>query len=192
MTRIRKAIHESPSPVLPLVKIFLILLILLLLPDLVTSKQRRGSANRRKTNRVTKSFNALKQECIQDTCDPNNMAENEMCITECISNECFHIYRGNELEAGEIDERRSLVFEQCAKDEIRTREAQRRRGINDNVTRTHKQLDLQLDTDIEQNSDEYSQEEDELEFPFVRDQDENGNTIGMPLNEGANKYDEAK
>jgi len=153
ITRIRKSRHEeSSSPILPLVKLLLVLLILLLLPDLVTSK-RRTSPNRKKKNRITKSFNALKSDCIND-CDPTNMAENEMCITQCMSSECHEgLYKGDELEPGEIDERRGLAFEQCAKDEIRKQESQRRRG--NGVTRSATATaDNIADESIDESSDE--------------------------------------
>lgn len=104
-----------------------------------------------------------------------------MCITQCMSEECFHIYKGNELEAGEIDERRSLIFEQCAKDQIRTREARRRRGIHNN----NGQTDVEAEQEF---SDGSSQEEDEPDFPFDQDQHGVGNNVG--LDKGAHKVEE--
>ena len=165
--RIRKSRHEeSSSPMLPLVKLLLVLLILLLLPDLVTSK-RRTSPNRKKKNRITKSFNALKSDCIND-CDPTNMAENEMCITQCMSSECHDgLYKGDELEPGEIDERRGLAFEQCAKDEIRKQESQRRRGHAITPSAT---ADNIADESAEDGSSDESNDEDEGNLTLAQDE----------------------
>ena len=171
-TRIRKSRHEeSSSSILPLVKLLLVLLILLLLPDLVTSK-RRTSPNRKKKNRIAKSFNALKSDCIND-CDPTNMAENEMCITQCMSSECHDgLYKGDELEPGEIDERRGLAFEQCAKDEIRKQESQRRRGhaISPSATADNIADESAEDESAEDESSDESNDEDEGHLTLAQDE----------------------
>lgn len=62
-------------------------------------------------------------------CDPNNMAENQMCISKCLSQECHtEIYLGNELEPGEIDDLKELNFETCVKDQLRQEIVSSRRG----------------------------------------------------------------
>lgn len=58
------------------------------------------------------------------------MAENQMCISKCLSQECHaDIYQGNELEQGEIDDVREIQFESCVKDQLRHEIAESRRGI---------------------------------------------------------------
>jgi hypothetical protein len=131
--RIRQAETNSPSPALPLIKLLLVLLILLLLPDLVISK-RGGSANRRKSNKITKSFNNAREECIEE-CDPSNMAENQMCISGCISPKCHEEIYGHgggelesELDPGEIDDKRGDAFDRCVRDELRREVARERQN----------------------------------------------------------------
>jgi hypothetical protein len=118
---------ETTSPSLPLIKLILVIVILLLLPQLVRSK--RNSPTAKKRRKVTKAFIQAKSDCIL-SCDPNNMAENQMCISKCLSQECHaEIYRGNELEQGEVDDARELRFESCVKDQLRHEIAASRRGV---------------------------------------------------------------
>eukprot|EP01083_Nonionella_stella_P073713 199560_1 len=134
--RVRKAAEESssPSPFLPLVKLILVLLILLLLPDLVTSRRRGGnSRNKRKKSLLKRAYGTVKIDCILE-CDrpPTNMAENEMCITECISPVCHQdIYFSKELELGEVDEVRGVQFESCAKESMRKEVAEKRQAAKE-------------------------------------------------------------
>jgi len=56
------------------------------------------------------------------------MAENEMCISRCMQQDCHEeLYGGNELEPGEVDEQREMSFEQCVKDDLRQEEVKKRR-----------------------------------------------------------------
>lgn len=118
---------NSVSPLLPLIKLLFLILILLLLPQYVTSK--RQSANAKRNRRMKKAFNEAKVGCI-NSCNPHNMAENQMCITRCLSEGCHAIiFQGNELQPGEIDDIREMKFENCVKDEIRKEISASRREI---------------------------------------------------------------
>lgn len=131
MAKIRKASEEYKSPIHPLVKLLFILLILLLMPKLVTSKRRTG-VNKRKIKRIQKSLNTVKANCIE-SCDPSKMAENQMCISKCMNEDCHgEIYgeeHGGELELGEVDELRNKAFEQCVKDAIRREQITARNNV---------------------------------------------------------------
>jgi hypothetical protein len=60
------------------------------------------------------------------------MAENEMCITECISPVCHQdIYFSKELELGEVDEVRGVQFESCAKESMRKEVAEKRQAAKE-------------------------------------------------------------
>ena len=60
------------------------------------------------------------------------MAENEMCITECISPDCHRdIYFSKELELGEADEVRGVQFESCAKESMRREVAEKRQAAKE-------------------------------------------------------------
>lgn len=51
-----------------------------------------------------------------------------MCITRCVSLECHEfIYGGDELEPGEIDDKRADAFDRCAREELRQAVAKERR-----------------------------------------------------------------
>lgn len=59
------------------------------------------------------------------------MAENQMCISRCLSEEChLLIFQWDELQPGEIDDLREMKFETCVKDEIRNEISASRRGMN--------------------------------------------------------------
>jgi hypothetical protein len=123
-TRIKR--DENTSKLLTWIKLLLVIVILLLLPQLVTSKRNTPTAKRKR--RVTKAFIQAKSNCTL-SCDPKNMAENQMCISKCLSQECHaDIYQGNELEQGEIDDVREIQFEICVKDQLRHEIAASRRG----------------------------------------------------------------
>ena len=50
-----------------------------------------------------------------------------MCISQCMQNDCHeHVYGGNELEPGEIDELRESSFETCVKNVLREEAAQKK------------------------------------------------------------------
>lgn len=131
MAKIRKASEEYKSPIHPLIKLLFILLILLLMPKLVTSKRRTG-VNKRKIKRIQKSLNIVKANCIE-SCDPSKMAENQMCISKCMNEGCHdEIYgeeHGGELELGEVDELRNKAFELCVKDAIRREQVAARNNV---------------------------------------------------------------
>lgn len=104
--------------------------LLLFLPQLhpVQSKRRNRARtrNRRKRNAnarnlVTQSFLQIQYDCILQ-CDPQHMAENEMCITQCMNTAChdqiYTFHNQQLLEPGELDEQRAVAFEQCVMDEI--------------------------------------------------------------------------
>jgi hypothetical protein len=89
-----------------------------------TQSKRRARTNRRKRNarnQITKLLLSRQNDCILK-CNPNAMAENEMCITQCMSTSCHDtVYRLHEkqlLEAGEFDQLRAIAFHECVKDEL--------------------------------------------------------------------------
>ena len=116
---------ESGSPFLPIVKLLLIILILLILPDLVISRRRKGAKRKRKVNRA---YSILRTECVEGPCQLIPWTENEMCITKCMRPECHEtVYSGDrELELGEVDERKEVLFEECVKNYLREEERAQR------------------------------------------------------------------
>ena len=101
------------------------LLILLLLPDLVTSKRRKASKRKRK---VQRAYFSLRNDCIEGPCRLIPWTENEMCITKCMMPECHEkvYFNTNELEPGEVDEWKEVHFEDCVKEYLREQERSRR------------------------------------------------------------------
>lgn len=91
---------------------------------------RRRKRNAARNNKMLKIFHQRQNDCIV-TChtsnsnnrNSNNMAENEMCISQCMSPTChdqnYRLHEKKLLEPGEFDEVRAIAFEECVKDEIR-------------------------------------------------------------------------
>lgn len=172
MAKIRKASEEYKSPIHPLIKLLFILLILLLMPKLVTSKRRTG-VNKRKIKRIQKSLNIVKSNCI-DSCDPSKMAENQMCISKCMNEDCHgEIYgeeHGGELELGEVDELRNKAFEQCVKDAIRREQV----AARNNVANVAASVDAH-DGSIESIGDD--EEENDEEVVDIDENENNGEEL---------------
>ena len=100
------------------VKILLILIILLQLPELVISRSR----NHRRRMKISRVHNNLRIDCSNENKCGSILEENEMCVSKCMSQNCFQeIYAEKLLERGDIDEDREIRFEKCVKEEWRKR-----------------------------------------------------------------------
>ena len=105
-----------------------IFLILLLLPQIVHSKRRRGKNRGRM---ITNTYKSLRHECESDIskCGTFILEESEDCVTACMNTICHEkYYSSNPLENGEVDDVRERQFDNCVKEELRREENERRRS----------------------------------------------------------------
>lgn len=65
---------------------------------------------------------AKRRECSRNECIHTHLDENEGCVDECVSQECYDkIYRAEPLEPGEVDQVRRYEFNSCLEDVARER-----------------------------------------------------------------------
>lgn len=107
-----KGLSMSPSSAW-MIKVLFVLLLLLLLPQLVTARQKR------RHRKVDLDLANLRKDCEKTVCHDRVLEESLNCVFACISPACYqHIYGESPLEDGEIDLFRGKQFEICAKDEL--------------------------------------------------------------------------
>ena len=88
----------------------LVLLLLLQLLSGVEAKKRKGP----------QATNMRKRECESTVCDGVSDDDRSNCVLECQSPECYaKVYAADELEPGEIDNKRSREFNVCLQNEMR-------------------------------------------------------------------------
>jgi hypothetical protein len=119
---------QTPSWLLPLVKLLLVLLILFMLPKLVflmlpkfvmTAARRE---TRRRHRRTAVELRQARWACQVENpvCSTLIPEESMNCVNECVSPDCYeNVYSPNPLENGEINIERAKQFQDCVKEELR-------------------------------------------------------------------------
>ena len=75
-----------------------------------------------------RAFRARRRECETQTCAGMQPGTNMNCVNECISQSCFdEIYAEEPLEDGEVDSKRSRLFQNCARKSLVAEREKRRR-----------------------------------------------------------------
>mmetsp|Transcript_51934 Transcript_51934/g.62442 ORF Transcript_51934/g.62442 Transcript_51934/m.62442 type:complete len:137 (-) Transcript_51934:186-596(-) len=119
----------SPKPSQSLttiiLKVLFVMIILLLLPQFVTS---RGASARRR-RKLAKKYNTIKWDCEHGrTCARLLPEERMSCVSNCVSEECHDtVYGANPLEDGEVDFRMDRLFENCVKADLKEAAKRERR-----------------------------------------------------------------
>ena len=80
-----------------------------------------GEAAKR-NSRHARNMQTRRRDCERITCAGVHEYERENCILRCRSEQCYErIYGAEELEPGEIDTRRSRLFNTCLTNEAKAR-----------------------------------------------------------------------
>ena len=75
-----------------------------------------------------RAFRARRRECETQTCSGMQPGTNMNCVNQCISQSCFaEIYAEEPLEDGEVDSKRSRLFQNCARKSLVAEREKRRR-----------------------------------------------------------------
>ena len=75
-----------------------------------------------------RAFRARRRECETQTCSGMQPGTNMNCVNQCISPSCFEeIYAEEPLEDGEVDSKRSRLFQNCARKSLVAQREKRRR-----------------------------------------------------------------
>ena len=75
-----------------------------------------------------RAFRARRRECETQTCSGMQPGTNMNCVNKCISESCFdEIYAEEPLEDGEVDSKRSRLFQNCARKSLVAEREKRRR-----------------------------------------------------------------
>ncbi|KAL7556912.1 hypothetical protein ACA910_019285 [Epithemia clementina (nom. ined.)] len=128
-------IQASASPsyyVVFAIKVALVLIILLLMPKLVEGKRRRSTDPQtaaRPSSRV--ELRVLRKECMNNQECSSMIPEERMnCFFQCLSESCYDkIFGDMPLEDGEVDYDRYRLFERCLKQDIWSRNENRKNQI---------------------------------------------------------------
>ena len=105
--------------ILPMLRAATLLSLVLLWSSLVPcdSKRRKGA----------QATNMRKRECETTVCEDASDDDRNNCVLECQSPECYEkVYAADELEPGEIDNKRSREFNLCLQNEMREQNARAR------------------------------------------------------------------
>ena len=74
-------------------------------------------ADARKRPKTTQT-SSKKRDCEKNVCNGHHEDDKPNCVLRCQSETCYaEVYGGDELEPGEIDTRRSRVFQTCLTNE---------------------------------------------------------------------------
>ena len=75
-----------------------------------------------------RAFRARRRECETQKCSGMQPGTNLNCVNACISQSCFdEIYAEEPLEDGEVDSKRSRLFQNCARKSLQAEREKRRR-----------------------------------------------------------------
>ena len=75
-----------------------------------------------------RAFRARRRECETQTCAGMQPGTNMNCVNQYISPSCFdEIYAEEPLEDGEVDSKRSRLFQNCARKSLVAEREKRRR-----------------------------------------------------------------
>ncbi len=75
-----------------------------------------------------RAFRARRRECETQKCSGMRPGTNMNCVNKCISESCFdEIYGEEPLEDGEVDSKRSRLFQSCARKSLVAEREKRRR-----------------------------------------------------------------
>ena len=75
-----------------------------------------------------RAFRARRRECETQKCSGMQPGTNMNCVNQCISQSCFdEIYAEEPLEDGEVDSKRSRLFQSCARKSLVAEREKRRR-----------------------------------------------------------------
>ena len=75
-----------------------------------------------------RAFRARRRECETQKCSGMQPGTNMNCVNQCISPSCFdEIYAEEPLEDGEVDSKRSRLFQNCARKSLVAEREKRRR-----------------------------------------------------------------
>ena len=75
-----------------------------------------------------RAFRARRRECETQKCAGMQPGTHMTCVTACISQSCFdEIYAEEPLEDGEVDSKRSRLFQSCARKSLVAEREKRRR-----------------------------------------------------------------
>ena len=75
-----------------------------------------------------RAFRARRRECETQKCSGMQPGTNMNCVNACISQSCFdEIYGEEPLEDGEVDSKRSRLFQSCARKSLVAEREKRRR-----------------------------------------------------------------
>ena len=75
-----------------------------------------------------RAFRARRRECETQTCAGMQPGTTMNCVNACISQSCFdEIYGEEPLEDGEVDSKRSRLFQSCARKSLVAEREKRRR-----------------------------------------------------------------
>ena len=75
-----------------------------------------------------RAFRARRRECETQKCAGMQPGTNMNCVNACISQSCFdEIYAEEPLEDGEVDSKRSRLFQSCARKSLVAEREKRRR-----------------------------------------------------------------
>ena len=75
-----------------------------------------------------RAFRARRRECETQTCAGMQPGTNMNCVNACISQSCFdEIYAEEPLEDGEVDSKRTRLFQSCARKSLIAEREKRRR-----------------------------------------------------------------
>ena len=75
-----------------------------------------------------RAFRARRRECETQTCAGMQPGTNMNCVNACISQSCFdEIYAEEPLKDGEVDSKRTRLFQSCARKSLVAEREKRRR-----------------------------------------------------------------